>query len=143
MNNTEIKNRLEELRIELRDESISYEELSELQSLSAHISPDDVELLEAAGVPEGEAAWVCTDPDMNQWGRKIEERTYEFKQYMGYPDGSKVKEEEIINLNKYTDKQIADHISTFGYTIEGLKKDCPNDGGDWLIAECIFENIAC
>ena len=47
-----IKNRLEELRTELRKESISYAEIVELQSLSEYIDKDDVELLEAAGVPE-------------------------------------------------------------------------------------------
>ena len=44
--------RLEELRAELRAERISYGELVELQSLAEHIQPGDVELLEAAGVPE-------------------------------------------------------------------------------------------
>jgi hypothetical protein len=44
--------RLEYLRGELRAEQISTGELLELQSLVDHISPDDVELLEAAGVPE-------------------------------------------------------------------------------------------
>ena len=48
----EIKNRLEELRTELRNECISYGELAELASLSEHIEEGDVELLEAAGVPE-------------------------------------------------------------------------------------------
>ena len=47
-----IKKRLEELRKELREERISYGELCELQSLTSYIEPDDVELLEAAGVPE-------------------------------------------------------------------------------------------
>lgn len=46
------KNRLEYLRGELRAERISYGELAELQSLADHIEPGDVELLEAAGVPE-------------------------------------------------------------------------------------------
>lgn len=49
---TEIARRLEELRVELRAERISYGELAELQSLAKHIPPGDVELLEAAGVPE-------------------------------------------------------------------------------------------
>jgi len=49
-----IENRLEYLRTELRAERISYGELAELQSLAEHIKPDDVELLEAAGVPEFE-----------------------------------------------------------------------------------------
>lgn len=44
--------RLEELRVELRAERISYSELLELQGLSDFIDPSDVELLEAAGVPE-------------------------------------------------------------------------------------------
>ena len=44
--------RLEYLRTELREERISYGELAELQSLVEHIDPSDVELLEAAGVPE-------------------------------------------------------------------------------------------
>ena len=49
---SEIKNRLEYLRTELREERISMGELAELQSLAKHIDPSDVELLEAAGVPE-------------------------------------------------------------------------------------------
>lgn len=44
--------RLEYLRGELRAERLSYGELAELQGLAEHISPGDVELLEAAGVPE-------------------------------------------------------------------------------------------
>ena len=48
-----IKKRLEYLRTELRNERISYGELTELQCLAEYIEPDDVELLEAAGVPEG------------------------------------------------------------------------------------------
>jgi len=47
-----IKQRLEELRQELRQERISYSELLELQSLAKYIDSGDVELLEAAGVPE-------------------------------------------------------------------------------------------
>lgn len=47
-----IKQRLEELRQELRQERISYGELLELQSLAKYIDSGDVELLEAAGVPE-------------------------------------------------------------------------------------------
>jgi len=47
-----VKKRLEELRTELRNECISYGEIAELSSLVEHINPDDIELLEAAGVPE-------------------------------------------------------------------------------------------
>lgn len=44
--------RLEHLRGELRAGTMSYGELAELQSLVKFIDKDDVELLEAAGVPE-------------------------------------------------------------------------------------------
>lgn len=49
---TEIKARLEYLRTEIIAERISYGEIAELQGLSDHIDPDDVLLLEWAGVPE-------------------------------------------------------------------------------------------
>lgn len=45
---------LEYLRGQLRAGTISYDELAELQSLRDYIDPSDVELLEAAGVPENE-----------------------------------------------------------------------------------------
>lgn len=44
--------RLEYLRSQIRAESISMSEVAELQSLADQIDPDDVELLEWAGVPE-------------------------------------------------------------------------------------------
>jgi hypothetical protein len=49
-----IKQRLEELRKEIRNENISYGEIVELQSMKQYIDPNDVELLEFAGVPEFE-----------------------------------------------------------------------------------------
>lgn len=52
MKTKEIKSRLEYLRGELRKECISYGELAELQSLAEYIEPGDVELAEAAGIPE-------------------------------------------------------------------------------------------
>lgn len=47
-----IRKRLEYLRTQLRAENISYEELIQLQNLIPYIAKSDVELLEAAGVPE-------------------------------------------------------------------------------------------
>lgn len=44
--------RLEYLRQQIRNENISYGEIAELQSLAEFIRPDDVELLEWAGVEE-------------------------------------------------------------------------------------------
>lgn len=52
--------RLEELRTILRSESMSYDELHELQDFGERglIDPGDVELLEAAGVPEQSEAEI-------------------------------------------------------------------------------------
>jgi hypothetical protein len=50
--NSNMKERLEYLRQELRAERISLDELIELQNLVPHIDKNDVELLEAAGVEE-------------------------------------------------------------------------------------------
>ena len=47
-----IRLKLEYLRGELRAERISYGELTELRAFVDYIEPHDVELLEAAGVPE-------------------------------------------------------------------------------------------
>jgi len=49
-----IKERLEELRIEIQNERISIGEIIELQSLVEHIDKSDVELLQWAGVDEFE-----------------------------------------------------------------------------------------
>lgn len=53
-----VRSRLEYLRGELREERISYGELYELQGYGdgGFILPDDVELREAAGLPEFEVA---------------------------------------------------------------------------------------
>lgn len=47
-----MKQRLEEIREEIRSERVSIGELIELRSLVNYIDKDDVELLEWAGVPE-------------------------------------------------------------------------------------------
>ena len=48
----QVKNRLEYLRKEIETECISYGEIAELQSLVDWIEPNDVLLLEWAGVKE-------------------------------------------------------------------------------------------
>jgi hypothetical protein len=47
-----VREQMARLRAELRAERISWGELAELQSLAAFIPADDVELREAAGLPE-------------------------------------------------------------------------------------------
>ncbi len=69
MDADETTGRLEYLRAELRAERISYGELAELQLLADQIEPGDVELLEAAGVPE----FPADLPD-SEWQRLAGER---------------------------------------------------------------------
>ena len=52
MDKTKAKKRLEEIRKSLENENISYGELAELESLKKFIDKDDVQLREAAGIPE-------------------------------------------------------------------------------------------
>jgi hypothetical protein len=47
-----VRRRLEELRQVIKDECISYGEIADLTDLARYIDPDDVQLLEWAGVPE-------------------------------------------------------------------------------------------
>ena len=49
MDEEAIKQRLEYLRQQIKNENISYGELAELQSLAEHIDSNDVELLEWSG----------------------------------------------------------------------------------------------
>lgn len=83
--------------------------------------------------------WICTDIDNNQWGRQIGDKVYEFKQDLTYPDGTVVTEEAEVNLLDYTDAEIENHISAYGYTIEQLYRDNTIEFAEWLMAECIFE----
>ena len=48
------KRRLEQIRANLIAESVSYDELAELSRLREYIADDDVQLREAAGLPEYE-----------------------------------------------------------------------------------------
>lgn len=95
-----ITTKLEYLRKEVREERISYDELAELERLAHYIPDDDVELLEAAGVPEGQRetslrraemrikaeGWLLTDGSDNtlQYGRKVPyARTlWEYRQWL-------------------------------------------------------------
>jgi hypothetical protein len=82
--------------------------------------------------------FICTDSATGQYGRKIENWSYEFY------EGDK---EEIIDLEDYTTEDIQKHISGYGYSLNpassyfifDIYKD--KETVNWVIAECIFENI--
>ncbi len=76
MTTRKIKARLEKLRAALRAERISYDELHELQTLAPHIVPGDVELLEAAGVPEHHKAQT-----FRVWRRSVNRNSFGYREY--------------------------------------------------------------
>ena len=86
--------------------------------------------------------WICTDPDCNQYGRKIGDKLYEFKQDCNFIFEETGTTQFEINLNEYTEKEKENHLSSFGYTLEELYNEFLPEDAEWLIAECIFENEA-
>ncbi len=66
--------------------------------------------------------WVCTDGSTQQYGRKITDKIYEFK------EGDK---QRVINLDNYTSEKKKEAYEPYGFPIGSLT--------NWIIAECIFE----
>ena len=80
--------------------------------------------------------WIATDPSLKQYGRRISEKVFEFKE-----EGKDTLE---IDLTEYNEQEIEYAINTFGYTaINKPNHDCIFDlyGQEayWVMAECIFE----
>ena len=103
------KKRLEQLRTEIREERISYGEIAELESLKKYIDPNDVELLEWAGVPEFDE-----DEDNYAKGGKVK-HIFEVGQTISYPITKSTKlDKGVKNLfNKYAEKELViDEIIT-------------------------------
>lgn len=84
--------------------------------------------------------WICTDPSCKQYGRKIGERVFEFKEDVKFPNSPVVTVQKEIDLNDYTDEEINDYLSPYGWSIEILNNENDsNASAEWLMAECIFE----
>jgi hypothetical protein len=77
------KDRLEYLREQLNNECISYGELAELSELAPHIAPDDVQLLEAAGVPEQKINLFCRFVWHGGWLTAVFMRSSAGRRYSG------------------------------------------------------------
>ena len=84
--------------------------------------------------------WICTDSNIEQYGRKITDKIFEFKE--------KGKGPYIINLDEYSNQDIESCINTYGYTqypiIDDTNKlsyirDVYKNESNWIIAECLFE----
>ena len=69
--------------------------------------------------------WICTDKNNEQYGRKITENIYEFKE-----KGIQL----VIDLDNYTSEEMKKAYEPYGFPIGSLT--------NWIIAECIFEQIS-
>ena len=68
--------------------------------------------------------WICTDPDNQQYGRRISKTVFEFKER---------GQQLIINLDSYNYSGKWNYCSAY-YSKEDFEKLA-----NWIIAECIFE----
>jgi len=107
----EEKQRLEELRAEIQAERISTGELCELQSLIPYIDKGDVELLEAAGLPEFE------EPDLFETPELIPENVRAV--FEKYCEHGELTYETILKLHT--------EVEQLGYTFEYYLDAVPYD----------------
>lgn len=95
--------------------------------------------------------WICTDGDNEQYGRKISDRVYTFKELereflgsfsdeeiIGIFDSPQYWEEQEINLDEYSQEEVEKYISAY-YTDLNEVFNIYGDDSNWIIAECIFE----
>lgn len=81
--------------------------------------------------------WICTDDSEGQYCRRIGINEYEYKDAATDP--------VYINLGEYTEVDIENYISSYGYTLYGSSSLATNIytlyGVDarMIMAECIFE----
>lgn len=97
--------------------------------------------------------WTCTDADNFQYGKKISEKVFIFKELNQRKFiGKEFSEEEIIevfekfsywneeeiDLNDYSEKEIQSNISAYYSDIKEIQEIYGQET-DWIVAECIFE----
>ena len=96
--------------------------------------------------------WECTDASNFQFGRKVSNGIYQFKEWIG---GGKINEdvsetvkkefnnpghweEGTIILEDISEQKILSHISAYYDSINQIKETY-GDNWEFIIAECIFE----
>lgn len=90
-------------------------------------------------------AWICTDDSTNQWGRRVSETVWEFKEDVKIPLQQTITVQFEIDLTEYTVEKVENCINTYGYTLhplsDGKSRCIYNESTDvkFLIAEMLFE----
>jgi hypothetical protein len=97
--------------------------------------------------------WTCTDVDNQQYGRKINDNTFEFKEWdkeynhlfdtteekIDLFDNSTYWIQDTIDISDYSDEDINDFIDPYYNSIEDIIEIYGKEDANWIIAECIFE----
>ncbi len=83
--------------------------------------------------------WVCTDLDRKQYGKKLDESHYVFKEFDNKGEYYEDKWIELdILLSHYDEDKINNHISSYYDSVDQIK-EIYGDHWEWIVAECIFE----
>lgn len=86
--------------------------------------------------------WICTDRDRQQYGRKLCDGHYEFREanpaFLENPSKEDPCIEMDIILDHYTDKQIENHVAAYYKSVAEVK-EIYGRNWEWIVAECIFE----
>jgi hypothetical protein len=114
-------------------------------SVRAALEDFEAYQLRLAGVVtkwEEEQGWVCTYVDNQQYGRKLSEGHYEFKEKNPRFELDPQNENEWVQIDillaHYTEEQIEDHVSAH-YDSVARVKEIYGEEWEWIVAECIFE----
>jgi len=75
--------------------------------------------------------WVCTDASNDQWGRFFGNGVYEFR------EGNF---SERIDIKEFSEKEMNYEVEGYYNSLEELK-EIYGDEWEWIVAECIFENM--
>lgn len=74
--------------------------------------------------------WKLTDPDTQQWGRRLSTYRFEFKE--------RESKKAIIDLEKYSWLEIIDCCESYYENMDELFNRYGSESC-WIIAECLFE----
>lgn len=83
--------------------------------------------------------WICTDPDNKQFGKKLSDGHYLFKELD--PNAAEYEDRWIefdILISHYDEEKVNNHISSYYKSIDEVKELYGEDW-EWIVAECIFE----
>lgn len=88
-----------------------------------------------------EPEWIETDTDSNQWGRKMGDGIYEFKEdRVCNPDTeSRETYHSTIFLRNYSEEEKLSAVKSFGYASLEVLESIYGDHAEWVLAECLFE----